>query len=172
MRRSLLMLASCVALASCAGSEMTMIGARRPVRPPGCPVEIVPGTPTPLPASIASVRAYCATSLGRDQCFEELRNVACNLGGDTVYGLSESVAGGENYITATVAWRGESAAGAGGSSAGAACTPICSPGFDCQGGRCIPLCNPACGPAEICNAHRTCAPAPAAGSSAPAPAGG
>jgi hypothetical protein len=38
----------------------------------------------------------------------------------------------------------------------AACSPLCSPGYDCQGGACVPACNPACGAGEVCSADRTC----------------
>jgi hypothetical protein len=46
-------------------------------------------------------------------------------------------------------------------SSGAVCAPICSPGFACESGQCIPQCNPACEPTEVCNRHRTCEPAAA-----------
>ncbi|HEY4395205.1 MAG TPA: hypothetical protein VGP64_14135 [Polyangia bacterium] len=162
MRKPLLVLAVAAA-ASCLGSEVTQIGPRRPAQAENCQVQIVPGTPPAPLADVASVRARCNWTLGRDACFDELRRQACLLGGDTVYGLSESVSDGDNYIAGTVAWRGavgsaEPAAGNGST----ACTPICSPGFDCQAGRCVPLCNPACGPSEICNNHRNCELAPAA----------
>ncbi len=45
--------------------------------------------------------------------------------------------------------------------ADATCTPPCSPGFNCESGRCTPQCNPACAAGEVCNNHRTCEPAPA-----------
>ncbi len=176
MRRLLVCIAVATAFAACVGSQVTQIGPQRPARPPGCQVQIVPGTLAGPLVDLASVRANCDDrTVGRDACFDELRRQACALGGDTVYALSESVSGGITYIAGTISWRGQSgsgAPGAAGNGAGVACTPICSPGFDCQAGRCIPLCNPACAPSEICNQHRTCEPAPAAGSTAGAgPAG-
>ena len=41
---------------------------------------------------------------------------------------------------------------------GAECTPICSPGFACSAGTCIPQCNPACTPTEECGRDRLCHP--------------
>jgi hypothetical protein len=167
MRGLLVFVAVTAAFASCVGSEVTQIGPQRPARPLGCPVQIVPGTSAAPLVDLASVRANCPAAGSRDDCFDELRRQACALGGDTVHSLSESVSGGMTYIVGMVAWRGQSgpeAPGAARNGAGLACTPICSPGFDCQVGRCVPLCNPACALSEICNQHRTCEPSPAAGS--------
>ena len=41
-----------------------------------------------------------------------------------------------------------------------ACSPLCSPGYECHGGVCEALCNPACAPGQKCRADRMCAPAP------------
>jgi hypothetical protein len=38
------------------------------------------------------------------------------------------------------------------------CNPICSPGFSCNAGTCIPQCNPACTEAETCGNDRVCHP--------------
>jgi hypothetical protein len=38
------------------------------------------------------------------------------------------------------------------------CSPICSPGFSCNAGICIPQCNPACTEAETCGNDRLCHP--------------
>jgi hypothetical protein len=152
-------------VASCGGSQVSMLGPRRPVRPLGCAVQVVPGTPAGPVVDLASARARCLENK-RGDCLDELRRQACATGGDTVYGLSESVDQHITYIAATLALRGQAGSGAaaprGGAAGPPACTPICSPGFDCQGGRCIPLCNPVCAPSEICDMHRTCAPAPPA----------
>jgi hypothetical protein len=39
------------------------------------------------------------------------------------------------------------------------CQPICSPGFACNAGTCVPQCNPACGGDETCGNDRLCHPA-------------
>jgi hypothetical protein len=124
---------------------------------------MVSGTPSWPVVDLASVRVKCIES-GRGDCLAELRAQACAAGGDTVYDLAEATDQHVTSMTATLASRSQPDAGASAPSAGggaAACTPICSPGFDCKGGRCVPLCNPACGPDEICNVHRACEPAPA-----------
>jgi hypothetical protein len=37
-----------------------------------------------------------------------------------------------------------------------ACDPLCSPGYECRGGSCLPTCNPPCGADQACGADRTC----------------
>jgi hypothetical protein len=142
-----------------------MLGPRRPARPLGCAVQVVPGTPAAPVVNLASARARCLEN-ERDDCLYELRRQACAAGGDTVYGLSESVDQHITYIAATLALQTQSGPGAPASQSDAAgpaaCSPICSPGFACQAGQCIPQCNPACEPTEICNRHRTCEAAPSA----------
>ena len=172
-RMAALLLLTGVLAISCADSEATLIAPRRPARPEHCPVQLFPTTHPSYPSvDLASVRATCDNVAGRDACVEQLRMQACAVGGDTVYSFSEGVNpdGGGTLISATVAAR-SNALPAGPSAdtgttadvaAGAGCTPICSPGFACQAGQCIPQCNPACEPTEICNRHRTCEPAPAA----------
>ena len=168
-------------VAACADSQVATPGPRRTARPLGCAVQIVAGTPPPPFVDLASVRVRCLQT-ARQDCLDDLRRQACLAGGDTVYALAESVDQHITYMAAILASRntlGSSAPGPGDSTGGApACTPICSPGFDCQAGRCLPLCNPACAPSEICNNHRTCEPAaaapspPAVASPGHAPAGG
>jgi hypothetical protein len=152
-------------VASCGDSQVSMLGPRRPARPLGCAVQVVPGTPAGPVVDLASARARCLEN-ERGDCLNELRRQACAAGGDTVYGLSESVDQHITYIAATLALRDQAGSGApaprGDATGSVACTPICSPGFDCQRGRCIPLCNPACAPSEICNMRRTCEPVPPA----------
>ena len=166
-----------VLLASCASSEVAPNAPRRPPLPENCPVQLFPTTP-PSYASVnlASVRATCNRALGRAACLDKLRLQTCAAGGDTAYGFKEGINpdGAGMFISATVAVRSEASlaparaatAAPSADAAGAGCAPICSPGFACQAGQCIPQCNPACAPTEICNRHRTCEPAAAV----PAPA--
>jgi hypothetical protein len=107
---------------------------------------------------------------------DKLRLLTCAAGGDTVYGFAEGINpdGAGMFISATAAVRRKAppASSSAGTAAptdeapGASCTPICSPGFACEAGTCIPECNPACEPTEICNRHRTCEPAAAGPASA------
>jgi hypothetical protein len=43
--------------------------------------------------------------------------------------------------------------------AAAVCTPICSPGYECEAGICRAQCNPACGAGQVCRNDRVCVPA-------------
>ena len=151
------MVAAALLMGACVGSEATPIGPRRPSRPPGCPVEILPGTQvsgeyTP----VASARAQCDGLSGRNACIDELRRRACVMGADVAMAFSESVSDGTTYIAATLAVRAAPAPGLTAATPPAACNPICSPGFACQGGQCIPQCNPPCEPGEICTRKRIC----------------
>jgi hypothetical protein len=168
-------LMAAVLTASCASSEVAVSAPRRPPLPENCPVQLFPtARPSYASVDLASVRAVCNRALGRRACLEKLRLQTCAAGGDTAYGFKEGINpdGAGMFISATVALRGDAPA-PGPSAAPAAlapvagapdasCLPICSPGFSCQAGQCIPQCNPACEPTEICNRHRICEPAAAA----------
>ncbi len=146
-------------MASCTTSQVTLIGPRRPPRDPTCQVQFIEGAPASPVVDLASAQADCPDT-SRLGCMNELRARACQVGADTIYGVSQSltVGGQVGQMRATLAWQGQPAPA--GAAAAVTCTPICSPGFDCQAGKCIPLCNPACDPTEICNRHRTCEPKP------------
>ena len=62
------------------------------------------------------------------------------------------------FIDATFFVKGVAAPEVPAGGAANACQPICSPGFACQGGQCIPQCNPPCAEGEICNRQRVCEP--------------
>jgi uncharacterized protein YbjQ (UPF0145 family) len=40
--------------------------------------------------NIGTVRARCATDVGRDACIRELEDQACRLGADVVWGVSDT----------------------------------------------------------------------------------
>ncbi len=163
--------------ASCASSEVAPYGPRRPPLPENCAVQLFPTTPPTYPSiDLASVRAVCNRALGRAACLGKLRLKTCAAGGDTAYGFKEGINpdGAGMFISATVALRNDlppaspsavTAAPAAiapvADAPDASCVPICSPGFSCTAGQCLPQCNPACEPTEICNRHRTCEPAAA-----------
>jgi hypothetical protein len=174
---SVVLVLAVVLAASCASPAVVAPNApRRPARPESCPVQLFPTThPTYPTVDLQSVDVVCNRALGRAACLEKLRIQSCAVGGDTLYGFAEGINpdGAGMFISATVAARGDASPASSNAgtpapaddAVGAGCTPICSPGFACQAGRCIPECNPACEPTEICNRHRTCEPAvPAAGS--------
>jgi hypothetical protein len=147
---------------SCITSELTPLSnSQRPSRPTGCPLQIFPTTQPPYPhENVASVRVACDPILGRAPCIDALEDKACHAGADTIYGMQKGIAGDSYmFFTATLANRTNTQTPAAGTSA---CSPICSPGFDCQAGRCIPVCNPPCETGEVCNRKRTCERAAAA----------
>jgi hypothetical protein len=163
--------------ASCASTEIAPNAPRRPPLPENCPLQLFPTTRPAYPfTDLASVRAVCNRALGRTACLDKLHMLTCAVGGDTAYGFKEGINpdGAGMFISATVALRSDApaprpsvgAAAPAGDAADASCAPICSPGFACQTGQCVPLCNPACEPTEICDRHRTCETAAAV----PAPA--
>jgi hypothetical protein len=151
-----------------------MIGPVRPGLPDGCDVTVLPGKQPDFPVvDVASARAWC--HFDRADCIDELRKRACATGADVVYSFSESVGQENSFISATLAYRDTSRAQHAPAAARAAapgdCTPICSPGFACRAGACIPQCNPPCEAGEVCNRHRTCEPATAAAGPPPPAAG-
>jgi len=146
---------------SCITSELTPLSSnRRPSLPAGCPLQMFPTTQPPYPhENSASVRVACDPDIGRTPCVDALKEKACEAGADTIYGFQEGNSGSWRFIAATLANRTNGQTPAAGTSG---CAPICSPGFDCQAGRCIPVCNPPCETGEVCNRARTCEPAAAA----------
>jgi hypothetical protein len=139
-----------------ANSLVTPIGARRPSRPAGCTLDLYPTKSPPYPYTpIATVRTGC-DPVRRNTCVEQLRAEACLAGADGIVGFKESRSEFDMFIDATLIVKGVAAPGAPAGGAANACEPICSPGFACQGGHCIPQCNPPCEAAEICNRQRVC----------------
>jgi len=165
----------CGLLAACASTELAPSGPRRPPLPESCPVQLFPATRPSFPTvDLSSVRAVCNRALGRAACLDKLHRLTCGAGGDTAYGFKEGINpdGAGMFISATAAVRSDVPPPSSSAppttppgEAPAGCTPICSPGFACQAGQCVPQCNPACEPSEICNRHRTCEP----GAAAPTP---
>jgi len=165
-----LIAAAAVLPAACVYGEATTIGPHRASRPPGCPVELYPSTAPPFAfETVATARADCDAFVGRSACIEELRRQACRVGAEAVIGFSESVSGSTTHIAATLAVRTAAAPPGPGGPAGPApaatppaseCEPICSPGFACQAGKCIPQCNPPCEAGEVCTRKRICEAAP------------
>lgn len=163
-RGVMLVIGVCLALLpslACIRSELTPLSNdRRPSRPAGCPLQMFPTTQPPYPhENVASVRIECDPFIGRPPCVDALKEKACAAGADTIHGFQEGNSGGHMFIAATLANRTNGPTSSAGTSA---CSPICSPGFDCQAGRCVPVCNPPCETGEVCNRKRTCERAPAA----------
>ena len=141
-------------VSACAETQVTVLGEKRPRRPEDCLIEMFPTTVPPYPFTpIAKVRTGC-DPVRRNTCVEQLRSEACRAGADAVVGFKEEMAEWTTYIDATFVVKGPAPRDA----AAGACDPICSPGFACQSGQCVPQCNPACQTGEICSRKRVCEP--------------
>jgi hypothetical protein len=143
------------------GTEVKDLGPYQTARPFDCRMQMIFG-PLPYPhQDIARARTECPDHQADEElCFDDIRRRACLVGADTVYGVAETREGAVSYLTATFARSlpGPIAEAASRGPAKLACDPMCSPGFACRSGTCVPECNPACAVDEICTRQRVCAP--------------
>jgi hypothetical protein len=73
-----------------------------PTRPEGCDVKIYPeAPPASMPTdNIGPVTATCAENVTKDDCLRTLKDQACKLGGDIVWGVPNepsNVAGKQRF---------------------------------------------------------------------------
>ncbi len=62
---------------------------RFPAQPEGCDVKVFPESP-PMPTdNIGPVMATCGADISNDDCLRTLKDQACKLGGDVVWGVSD-----------------------------------------------------------------------------------
>jgi hypothetical protein len=89
-------------LAACAGGATE---SRYSPRPEGCPVQILEGAPSVPTDNIGTARATCATDVSREDCLRELKDQACRLGGDMIWGVADAPrqVGGKNAWDGRVA---------------------------------------------------------------------
>ena len=143
------------------GTEIKYVGPFQTARPFDCRMQMMFG-PLPYPhQDIAHAKTECPDHMADEGlCFESMRRKACLLGADTVYGIAETREDGVAYLNAIFAHSltGPIESGISGAPAQLACDPICSPGFACEKGTCLPQCNPKCGADELCTRQRLCAP--------------
>ena len=168
---------------ACVTSEVSRINdADYPPKAKDCPIKIFPSTtPDYEWEDIASVKAHCHGAVGRDACVQQIREDACALGGDTVYGFTDGESGEAIVLIATVAIKTGNAREKTGETpskppaaeeptVAGGCSPPCSPGYACTDGTCTGLCNPPCPEGARCNQQRMCeAILPAAAPPAAAP---
>jgi hypothetical protein len=98
--RTLALLLPSLSLA-CVSSEVRLTARRQPPSSDGCKVEVYPSKPPYPYEDLAEDRAGCVFS--RNQCIERLRDDACLVGADTVYGFDEVKQSMETSISATLA---------------------------------------------------------------------
>jgi hypothetical protein len=73
-----------IALVACSG---TASSSRYPPRPDGCAVQILEQSPTVPTDNIGRAHSVCAPEISKDDCLRELKDQACRLGGDVVWGV-------------------------------------------------------------------------------------
>ena len=78
---------SCCALVACASEPKTP--SKYPARQPGCEIQIFPEEPSYQTDNIGAVQASCDESVSDAECLRELKDQACKLGADTVWGVND-----------------------------------------------------------------------------------
>jgi hypothetical protein len=138
-----------------------------PAREPSCVFDVVGSHPGPGYVEVAqiSIEGNRSNGAGQYDNPQEFANVVhakiCAVGGDV---LATEVNGVGVIVRGIVFHRvdepqpppqGRPAEPV---PAADTCNPICSPGFSCNAGTCVPQCNPACTEAETCGNDRLCHP--------------
>ena len=139
-------------------------GTAFPARPRGCALAVVATLPGPEYLELAQItiegdRSFGAGTYHDPQEFaNKVRDDVCAVGGDT---LVTEVNGFGVIARGIVLRRVASPAAAAAAPAptpgrASTCEPLCSPGFLCTAGTCIPQCNPRCVDNETCGNDRLC----------------
>lgn len=95
-------IALAILLSACGPSATS----RFPARETGCDVTLVKGdTLPPNSENIGTVSALCSLDTSTDDCLRELKDQACRLGADTVWGVAEkpTQVNGKNRFTGRAA---------------------------------------------------------------------
>jgi hypothetical protein len=138
-------------------------GATFPAREPTCEFDVRGSVPGPGYVEIGQLTIEGDRSMGAgsfsdpNQFANRVRGEVCAVGGDAlvteVNGFGIIARGVVFHKTDEVAPK---LAPTPAVTQGEGCEPICSPGFRCMSGACIPQCNPACAPTEKCGNDRVC----------------
>lgn len=83
--RSVLSSALAVALVACGSPPKEP--AKYPPRPEGCEIAVYEGTPPTATENIGSVSATCGDDISDADCERTLKDEACKLGADVVWGV-------------------------------------------------------------------------------------
>lgn len=78
----------CCALTACASEPNTP--SKYPARQLGCEIQVFPEEPSYQTDNIGPVRANCDESVSDTECLRELKDQACKLGADTVWGVGDT----------------------------------------------------------------------------------
>jgi hypothetical protein len=76
-----------VLLAACASAPARE--QQYPPRPEGCDVAVFPDAPPVQTDNIGPVMATCAADISNDDCMRTLKDQACKLGADVIWGVSD-----------------------------------------------------------------------------------
>lgn len=89
---------SSTAVISCASSPPPP--SKYPPRQPGCEIQIFADSPSYQTDNIGPVQARCDESISDDECVRTLKDEACKLGADTIWGVNEPTkeAGKKKYF--------------------------------------------------------------------------
>jgi hypothetical protein len=132
-------------------------GTTFPARGQGCPLTVVASHPGTGYVEVGQItiegdRSFGAGTYRDPQAFADVvHDRICAAGGDTL--ITE--VNGFGIIARGIVLRRVAPAAPPPVPAGS-CEPLCSPGFRCDAGTCIPQCNPACADSETCGNDRTC----------------
>ena len=77
----------CCALVACASEPKAP--SKYPARQPGCEIQTFPEEPSYQTDNIGPVQASCDESISDAECLRELKDQACKLGADTVWGVND-----------------------------------------------------------------------------------
>jgi len=80
--------AACLALPACGGPRP--VDPRYPPLPEGCAVQVFEDSPPRQTDNLGPVRARCTTDVGREACLRTLKDAACRLGADVVWGVADA----------------------------------------------------------------------------------
>jgi hypothetical protein len=88
----------------CVSSDIRLTTSRRPAKSDGCEVAVYPESKPPYAyEDLAEDRAGCV--LSPNHCVNRLREDACLVGADTVYGLTETKESLQTIVVAKLARR-------------------------------------------------------------------
>ncbi|WP_394833578.1 hypothetical protein LVJ94_44435 [Pendulispora rubella] len=76
-----------LALVACGGARQDA-GSKYPAREEGCTVELFHDAPTKPSENIGPVSASCDETVAEADCLRTLKDQACKLGGDMVWGVA------------------------------------------------------------------------------------
>ena len=79
-------LATCATTGGCGAPQPE---GRYPARPEGCEVKVYPEAPVAAIDNIGPVMATCGQDVSNDDCLRTLKDQACKLGGDVVWGVDD-----------------------------------------------------------------------------------